>query len=63
VSTWRGLVAAWRMGLARSIGVSNFNSTMIQDLVDAALPLPAVNQIDAAGVSKGRREVQSVPAR
>jgi diketogulonate reductase-like aldo/keto reductase len=34
------------MGLTRSIGVSNFNSSNMQDLADAALPLPAVNQID-----------------
>ena len=27
VSTWRGMVEVWRMGLTRSIGVSNFNST------------------------------------
>jgi diketogulonate reductase-like aldo/keto reductase len=45
VSTWRGMVTAWRMGLTRSIGVSNWNSTMMQDLVDAGLPLPALNQI------------------
>jgi diketogulonate reductase-like aldo/keto reductase len=46
VSTWRGMVAAWKMGLTRSIGVSNWNSKNMQDLVDASLPLPAVNQIN-----------------
>ena len=45
ISTWRGMVAAWKMGLTRSIGVSNWNSTMMQDLKDAGLPLPAANQI------------------
>ena len=39
------MTAAWKMGLTRSIGVSNWNSTMMQDLVDAGLPLPALNQI------------------
>lgn len=45
ISTWRGMVALWKAGLARSIGVSNWNSTHMQDLLDAGLPLPAVNQI------------------
>lgn len=45
ISTWRGMIAAWKLGLTRSIGVSNWNSTDIQDLKDAGLPLPAVNQI------------------
>lgn len=45
ISTWRGMVAAMQMGLTRSIGVSNFNSTEMQDLKDAGLPLPAANQI------------------
>ena len=46
VSTWRGLVSVWKSGLARSIGVSNFNSTNMQDLKDAGLPLPASNQVE-----------------
>jgi alpha-L-fucosidase len=45
ISTWRGMVVAWKMGLTRSIGVSNWNSTDMQNLKDAGLPLPAVNQI------------------
>ena len=45
ISTWRGMVAAMQMGLTRSIDVSNFNSTEMQDLKDAGLPLPAANQI------------------
>jgi 2,5-diketo-D-gluconate reductase A len=40
------MVAAMRMGLARAVGVSNFNSTNMQDLRDAGLPLPAANQIE-----------------
>ena len=38
-------MSVWKSGLARSIGVSNFNSTNMQDLKDAGLPLPASNQI------------------
>jgi len=45
ISTWRGLVAVWQAGLTRAIGVSNFNSTHMQELEDAGLPLPAVNQV------------------
>jgi diketogulonate reductase-like aldo/keto reductase len=46
ISTWRGMVDAMKMGLARAIGVSNFNSTNMEDLKDAGLPLPAANQIE-----------------
>ena len=46
ISTWRGMLAVFKMGLTRAIGVSNFNSTMMQDLKDAGLPLPAANQVE-----------------
>jgi diketogulonate reductase-like aldo/keto reductase len=39
------MLATMQMGLTRAVGVSNFNSTNMQDLKDAGLPLPAVNQI------------------
>ena len=39
------MVALWRAGAARAIGVSNYNSTHIQEIVTAGLPLPAVNQL------------------
>ena len=32
----------WKAGLTRSIGVSNFNSTHMQELANAGLPLPSV---------------------
>ena len=38
LSTWRALVALWRAGAARSIGVSNWNSTHILELEAAGLP-------------------------
>jgi diketogulonate reductase-like aldo/keto reductase len=31
-------------GRARSIGVSNYNTTHLQEIVDAQLPLPSINQ-------------------
>jgi diketogulonate reductase-like aldo/keto reductase len=45
LSTWRALVSIWKSGGARAIGVSNFNTTHLQEIIDAGLPLPAVNQI------------------
>ena len=44
ISTWRALVEIFKAGGAKAIGVSNFNSTHIQELADAGLPLPALNQ-------------------
>jgi diketogulonate reductase-like aldo/keto reductase len=32
-------------GLARSIGVSNYNITHLQEIIDAGLPLPSTNQV------------------
>ena len=44
VSSWRGMVAAWKLGLARAVGVSNFNSTHLHELHAAGLPMPSVGQ-------------------
>jgi len=44
VTAWRVLEAAQRDGLTRSIGVSNFNATVLQQLVLVANIRPAVNQ-------------------
>jgi len=43
---WRALVDAKKAGLAKSIGVSNFGAKHIQEMVDAGVELPVVNQID-----------------
>ena len=45
LATWRALVAIWGRGGARAIGVSNYNQTHLQEIMDAGLPLPAVNQL------------------
>lgn len=42
--TWRAMVDVWNAGKARAIGVSNYNTTHLQEMVDAKVPLPAVNQ-------------------
>lgn len=44
LDTWRALVEIWRAGGARAIGVSNYNHTHINEIVDAGLPLPALTQ-------------------
>jgi 2,5-diketo-D-gluconate reductase A len=46
IAQWRGLVELQRRGMARAIGVSNFNQRHIEELVEAGLPLPAANQIE-----------------
>lgn len=45
LSTWQAMVELWRAGKARSIGVSNYNSSHVDEIAAAGLPLPAVNQI------------------
>lgn len=46
LAQWRGLVELQRQGKARSIGVSNFRASHIEQLRNADLPLPAANQIE-----------------
>ncbi|MFG3552947.1 aldo/keto reductase [Micromonospora sp. NPDC047557] len=47
VSTWKVLEEFQRDGRARSIGVSNFQVSHLQRLIDEASVVPAVNQIEA----------------
>jgi len=44
ISTWKAMVKIFQSGGALAIGVSNFNQTHIQEIIDAGLPLPALNQ-------------------
>jgi len=46
VETWRGLIAAQEQGLARAIGVSNFQPAHLARIVDETGVTPAVNQIE-----------------
>ncbi|XP_023029501.2 aldo-keto reductase 1B isoform X1 [Leptinotarsa decemlineata] len=46
VETWRGMEECVRLGLAKSIGLSNFNSKQVQKIVDNAKIQPVVNQIE-----------------
>ncbi|KAI5070047.1 hypothetical protein GOP47_0014390 [Adiantum capillus-veneris] len=44
--TWRALEACVKQGLVRAIGVSNFSSKKIMELLDFAEIPPAVNQVE-----------------
>jgi 2,5-diketo-D-gluconate reductase A len=43
---WRAFVEAREAGLAREIGVSNFDAALLQQVTDATGVTPAVNQIE-----------------
>ena len=45
LNSYRALVDAFKGGLARSIGVSNYDAAQMDEIVAAGLPWPAVNQI------------------
>jgi diketogulonate reductase-like aldo/keto reductase len=45
-STWKALEALYDSGKAKAIGVSNFSSKKLQDLLDIARVPPAVNQVE-----------------
>ncbi|XP_004928930.1 aldo-keto reductase AKR2E4 isoform X1 [Bombyx mori] len=46
LETWQGMQDARQLGLARSIGVSNFNATQITRLVSNSYIRPVINQIE-----------------
>jgi 2,5-diketo-D-gluconate reductase A len=46
VETWRALVDLQAAGLARAIGVSNFNVGHLERVIDATGVTPAVNQVE-----------------
>ncbi|KAG6474322.1 deoxymugineic acid synthase 1-like [Zingiber officinale] len=45
-SVWEAMEECQRLGLTRSIGVSNFNTTKLQELLHFAKIPPAVNQVE-----------------
>jgi len=44
LSTWRAMVKIFNDGGAKAIGVSNFENEHIQEIIDAKMPLPSINQ-------------------
>jgi diketogulonate reductase-like aldo/keto reductase len=45
LNTWRAYVDIFKSGKARAIGISNYDPSQMQEIIDAGMPLPAVNQI------------------
>ncbi|XP_010509279.1 PREDICTED: aldo-keto reductase family 4 member C8 [Camelina sativa] len=45
-STWKAMEALYDSGKAKAIGVSNFSSKKLKDLLDVARVTPAVNQVE-----------------
>ncbi len=45
-AAWRDVVAARADGLARAVGVSNYRTSQLDELIDATGETPAVNQIE-----------------
>ncbi|XP_021916998.1 aldose reductase-like isoform X2 [Zootermopsis nevadensis] len=46
VDTWKAMEECVKLGLAKSIGLSNFNSQQIQRVLDVATIKPVVNQVE-----------------
>ena len=46
LESWRALETAQKLGKVKSIGVSNFGAAHIQNLVENATVVPAVNQVE-----------------
>jgi 2,5-diketo-D-gluconate reductase A len=63
VATWRHLVDVHAQGSARAIGVSNYSTAQIDELVDATGVTPAVNQIRWSPELYDRRRVEQLHAR
>lgn len=58
VDTWRGMEEAHRLGLAKSIGVSNFNHEQIDRILEVCEIRPAVLQIESHPYLDQRRLVE-----
>ncbi|CAK1592962.1 unnamed protein product [Parnassius mnemosyne] len=46
LETWEGMIEAKKLGLAKSIGVSNFNQQMLERLISKSSIKPAVLQVE-----------------
>ena len=45
LNTWQAYVDLFNNGTAKAIGVANYAASDLQEIIDAGMPLPAVNQI------------------
>ncbi|RZC32847.1 aldose reductase [Asbolus verrucosus] len=48
VDTWKGMEECVRLGLSKSIGLSNFNSKQVQRVLDNSTIKPVMNQIEVS---------------
>ena len=55
VDTWPEMEKLVRMGLVRSIGVSNFNSKQIERVLNVAKIKPVMNQVIFAKIDIGNQ--------
>ena len=46
VEQWKALVECRRLGLCKSIGVSNYGIAHLSEIAEAGLPMPAANQLE-----------------
>mmetsp|Transcript_43479 Transcript_43479/g.84956 ORF Transcript_43479/g.84956 Transcript_43479/m.84956 type:complete len:419 (+) Transcript_43479:57-1313(+) len=46
VEQWKALIELKRLGLAKHIGVSNYNEKHFQEIADAGLEMPEANQVE-----------------
>ena len=46
IEQYKALVEAQEQGLVKEIGVSNYSQKHLEQLIDAGLPMPAVNQLE-----------------
>lgn len=63
VATWRGMEECVRLGLAKSIGLSNFNSKQVERVLDAARIKPVMNQIEVTPNLNQKRLIEFCKAR
>ena len=45
LATWRAMLALWKQGKAKAIGVANYQIPELAEIESAGLPLPSVNQV------------------
>ena len=54
METWKGMEECAKLGLAKSIGVSNFNSEQLDRILKTCVIPPAVNQVRLISYSEFR---------
>lgn len=60
---WKGIVDVKKKGLARSIGVSNFNIKYLQEILELGLEKPVVNQVRSLAYHREKVASHILPCR